>query len=593
MTLLQRKANWLILSLALFFLNTLHAMATTVVMVPDTDLIVDSRLIVTGRVVSVISAWDDHGSMAWTYVEVATDVVLKGGLETTFVLKQMGGTVGESGIQISGQPRFAPGERVLLYLNAAKDGSLHTAHALVGKFSIVRDSAGRDFVERSVDSREVQFLREANERDVTNRAPLDAYVETIRQTLRNEANRVAEIDAARAGEPLTSVPPEFERKKNESRGFAPEFALFGGGVRWMEADSGQAISYNLNPNASPVVGGGSAEVTRAMNAWPNNSGAAIRLRIAGQTGSCGIVFDGANTISFGDCMGQLDPPVGCAGVVALTAFSWTREFKVIGGTTFSRLVETDTIFNKGMECFLANSANLAEVACHELGHSIGLDHSSDASAIMYFMAHGRGRDAVLGTDDRAGALAIYPASGGGGGPAPGTPVSITSLSVSDAIRDRQYHSALGATGGTPPYRWNLISGTLPPNLSLSTNGSIEGIPSATGSYSFAVQAFDSGNPVQSDARWLSITVRESGGSSGTPIINRVKLKGSKKLRIFGLNFRSDSLILVNGVVYSPTSYEQGGSEDNLFLKKRIPYGSEGTNIAVVVNSDNRSAPFFF
>lgn len=592
MTLLQRKSHWLILSLALLFLNAIPAIGTTVVMVPDTDLIVDSRVIVTGRVISVLSAWDDHGSMAWTYVEVATDMVLKGGLEKTIVLKQMGGTVGESGIQVPGQPKFAPGERVLLYLNADKDGSLHAAHAFVGKFSIVRDSAGRDFVERSIDSRDVQFLLQANDRDVTNRAPLDAYVETIRDTLRSEANRVAEIEASRAADPLTSVPAEYARKKNEARGYAPEFVLFGGGVRWMEADSGQAISYNLNSNASPVAGGGSAEVTRAMNAW-SNSGAAIRLRIAGQTGSCGIVFDGANTISFGDCMGQLDPPVGCAGVVALTAFSWTREFKVVGGTTFSRLVETDTIFNKGMECFLGISANLAEVGCHELGHSIGLDHPPDSSAIMYFMAHGRGRDATLAADDRAGALAIYPASGGGGGPGPGTPVSITSLSVSDGVRDHHYNTTLAATGGAAPYRWSLISGTLPPNLSLSTNGTIDGTPTATGSYSFAVQAFDSGSPVQSDARWLSITIRESGGALGPPIITRVKLKGSKKLRIFGLNFRPDSLLLVNGVVYDPTSYEQGGSEDNLFLKKRIPYGAEGTNIVVVINSDNRSGPFFF
>ncbi|HSB11589.1 MAG TPA: matrixin family metalloprotease [Blastocatellia bacterium] len=591
---MRRNSHWLGLFLAFICLNTLPAAATTVVMLPDTDLIVSSRLIVTGQVVSVVSAWDDRGSMAWTYVEVLTDRVLKGESETTIVLKQMGGTVGESGIYIPGQPRFAPGERVLLYLNSAKDGSLHSAHAFVGKFSIVRDSAGREFVERSIDSRDVQFLLQANDSEITNRAPLDSYLETIRETLRREANRAAEIDGSRAGEPVTAVPAEYARKKQQSRGYAPEFVLFGGGVRWMEADSGQAISYNLNTNASPVAGGGSAEVTRAMSAW-SGSGAGIRLLIANQTGNCGIVFDNSNTISFGDCMNQLDPPVGCAGVAALTAFSWTREFKVIGGTTFSRLIETDTIFNKGMECFLGNSANLAEVACHELGHSIGLDHSTDASAIMWYQAHGRGRDATLAADDRAGALAIYPTTGGGGGPgpAPGAPVIITSLSASDGVRDRQYSSTLTASGGIPPYRWSLISGTLPPALSLSTNGTIAGIPTAAGSYTFAVQVFDSGSPVQSDAKWLSIKIRESGGSSGAPSITRVKLKGSRKLRIFGLNFRANSLIVINGLVYQPTSYEQGGSEDNLFLKKRLQLGPEGTNIVVVSNTDNSSAPFFF
>lgn len=591
---LRRRSRWFLLSFAFLSTCALPAFATTVVMPTDDDLIVTSRMIVTGRVVSITTAWDDNGSMAWTYVEILSDRVLKGEPEPKIVLKQMGGIVGESGIQIPGQARFVQDERVLLYLNTAGDGSLHSAHTFVGKFSVVRDSSGRDFVERTIDTHEVQFLVQANESGITNRAPLDTYLNVIEQTLRNEANRIAEIDSSRASEPLVAVPAEYRRKTRESRGYIPEFVLAGGGLRWMEADLGQAISYNLNPNASPVAGGGSAEVTRAMNAWPTGSGAAIQLRLAGQTGSCGINFDSSNTISFGDCMGQLDPPVGCAGVVALTAYSWTRDFKVIGGVTFARLLESDTIFNKGMECFLGTSANLAEVACHELGHSIGLDHSGDPAAIMYFQAHGRGRDATLGADDRAGALAIYPASQGGGpGPGTGTPLSITSLAVSDGVKDRSYSSSLGAVGGTPPYRWNMIGGALPPGLTFSANGVIDGVPIIAGTYSVAFQVLDSGNPNQTDARWMTITIRESGGSSGPPAITRVKLKGSKKLRVFGLNFRPNSLLLINGVLFEPTSYQPGGSEDELFLKRRMQLGAEGTNIVVVVNSENHSSPFFF
>jgi hypothetical protein len=89
---------------------------------------------------------------------------------------------------------------------------------------------------------------------------------------------------------------------------------------------------------------------------------------------------------------------------------------VIGGRSFNRIVETDVVFNRGMDCFLGTSANLAEVACHELGHSLGLDHSSDASALMFYVSHGRGFDANLTADDRAGLLSIYPSVGG---PPPG------------------------------------------------------------------------------------------------------------------------------------------------------------------------------
>ncbi|HXU38125.1 MAG TPA: matrixin family metalloprotease, partial [Blastocatellia bacterium] len=385
-------------------------------MLSDTELIVNSRLIVTGRVVSRTSAWDDTHSMVWTYVEVRTDRVLKGELsESTIVLKQLGGETGASAVRAFGQPGFTPGERVLLYLNTGTDGSLHAAHAFMGKFSIVNGGAEGESIERSADAPDVELLARTSVGEITNRASLHSYIKKIQRTLRQEAAQVAEIDALRASEPLVLVPPEYWRAKQQSGDFKPEYAFMAGGVRWMEADSGQAISYFVNPNASPVAGGAAAEIARAMSAWANQSGASIHLQTAGQTGACGIAIDNANTISFGDCLGQLDPPIGCAGVVALTAISYTNESKVVGGITFNRMLEADTVFNKGMNCFLGNSANLAEVTCHELGHSIGLAHSADTSAIMWAVAHGNGRDANLSADDKAGILAIYPAGAGGGG----------------------------------------------------------------------------------------------------------------------------------------------------------------------------------
>src|SRR5437016_1066804 len=129
------------LFLLLFCLFGQPVRATTAVMLTDTDLIVNSRLIVSGRVVSVTSAWDDPGSMVWTSVKVLTDRVLKGEMvERTIVLKQLGGSVGESGMRVYGQPEFGVGEHVLLYLNTGADGSLHASHAFMGKFSVREDT---------------------------------------------------------------------------------------------------------------------------------------------------------------------------------------------------------------------------------------------------------------------------------------------------------------------------------------------------------------------------------------------------------------------------------------------------------------------
>src|SRR2546425_10674455 len=96
-----------VLLLVLFCLFGQPVRATTAVMLTDTELIVNSRLIVSGRVVSLTSAWDDPGSMVWTYVEILTDHVLKGEMTgRTIVLKQLGGSVGESGMRVYGQPEF-------------------------------------------------------------------------------------------------------------------------------------------------------------------------------------------------------------------------------------------------------------------------------------------------------------------------------------------------------------------------------------------------------------------------------------------------------------------------------------------------------
>ncbi|MEK6284687.1 MAG: matrixin family metalloprotease [Acidobacteriota bacterium] len=580
----------------LLCLFTLPVKATTAVMLTDTELIVNSRLIVSGRVVSVTSAWDDPGAIVWTYVEVLTDRVLKGEItERTIVLKQLGGAVGESGIRVFGQPEFRVGGRVLLFLNTGADGSLHAAHASIGKFSVIEDTTGKEFVERAIRANEIEFLASHSTGDITNLAPLDVYIRKIKQTLRREATRIAEVESEQRTQPLLEIPPEYVRKKKQSPGFTPEFAFFSGGVRWMEADAGQAIPYRVNPSGSPVAGGGAAEIARAMDAWPNQSGAAIRLQTAGQSGSCGISIDGTNTVSFGDCLNQLDRAVGCSGIVALTAISWTRESKVIAGTTFNRLLEADIIFNRGMDCFLANSANLAEVACHELGHSIGLDHSADPSAIMWASSRGRGRDATLGTDDKAGAAAIYPASSGSG-PAPGgTPVSITTVGVNEGVVGRLYNTTLTAAGGTPPYRWSLVGGALPPGLNLATNGTIDGVPSLASSYSFAVQVFDSGSPLRVDGKWFSINIRASEGAGlpSVPAITRVKVKGVKKLWVFGENFRANSLILINGLIFEPVIFEQDGSLGQFLAKGKLNLGPEGTNVVVVLTSESRSAPFVF
>jgi hypothetical protein len=717
------RSNRYYSSLIAFFLLCFcanSAKATTAVMVSDEDLAISSRLIVVGEVRSVTSAWDATHTVAWTYVEVYCERVLKGELQSnTIVLKQLGADFADSGFHVFGQPKFTVGQQTLLYLSTSADGNLRVAHNFMGKFNIETDPvSGQSLVSRSLQESEVELLTVHREAEVTERAQLKEHIRKIRKSLREQPDAVARYDAIHRATAMVEVPSEFAQVHKQQDSVSPQFEFSGGGVRWMEADSGQAVGFAINNARSPVSTGGSAEITTAMNAWAAQSGASIRLQISGQTGSCGLQNDGANVISFGDCLNQLDTPIGCSGVVAQTTVRWTSESKVVGGRTFHRIIESDLVFNDGMDCFLGNPTNLAEVACHELGHAIGLGHSLDLGAIMWPSARGN-RGATLGDDDKAGVLAIYPSTTGGGGggggggttpvndaafisqnvpstltpgqstavsvtmrnsgttnwnatcrlrsenptgnatwglgtvslpatvtpgaqvtftftiTAPATPgiynfqwrmmkdgpgsfgsltpnipinvstgdgggggqVQITSLNLSEGTVGRSYKQTLSATGGRAPYQWQIASGSLPQGLTFSSSGVIEGIPTRAGSYSFGLQVYDvTSNPANSDAERVVINIAESGGGGGgsnVPVINRIKIKGVKKLFVIGQNFTNQSFIILNDVFLTPLSLEVDGTTGTLFYKGKLTLREEGTNTVKVITGSTASTTFFF
>jgi hypothetical protein len=76
-----------------------------------------------------------------------------------------------------------------------------------------------------------------------------------------------------------------------------------------------------------------------------------------------------------------------------------------------------------------------------------------------------------------------------------------------------YSATLRTIGGTAPYTWALISGTLPPGLSLNTStGVISGTPLGTGNWGFVVRVTDSTLPASKRlARNLGIGIGEPQG----------------------------------------------------------------------------------
>jgi hypothetical protein len=86
-------------------------------------------------------------------------------------------------------------------------------------------------------------------------------------------------------------------------------------------------------------------------------------------------------------------------------------------------------------------------------------------------------------------------------------LAITTTSVPNAKRNKNYSRTLAAAGGLAPYVWSVVSGALPAGLTLNaTTGVISGKATTIGTYSFTAQVRDSQSTPVTDTQALSITV---------------------------------------------------------------------------------------
>ena len=85
-------------------------------------------------------------------------------------------------------------------------------------------------------------------------------------------------------------------------------------------------------------------------------------------------------------------------------------------------------------------------------------------------------------------------------------VITTESPLAGAVTGTPYEQALAATGGTPPYQWTLIDGTLPAGLALdASTGRIAGTPSAAGLASFSVLVTDSARRTTTKSYSIDVT----------------------------------------------------------------------------------------
>ncbi len=426
-------------SFLFLFLSSPCLAAVSIYTSPE-ELTARAALIVEATVVRSASGMDPQRTALATYVTLDVSTVHRGPSDLDrVVIREPGGRFGHLVNEIDAVPIYVPGERVMVYLEPAADGSLRTSGMFFGKFRVepdgsrpgiqaVRDLDGRGRILAGPDVAAEAFSLSELSSLCSSIEPRPVRGEGGRDWNRipREFQRViwddggaSELPAIRTGAFDGVTAGDFARQTatNDAPGsrFLPMSLTEP--ARWVESDSGVPLTIHIERANNPLGNGDAAvaEVERAMAAWSEVPQARVALT-AGNTdfdytgtaqGSPASVYTGTNIVLFGDPYDEISDG-DCSGVLAIGGY-WRSAAPApqVNNVDFHPILQLYTIFNDNFECFLGDADNLAEIATHELGHGLGFGHSAAPDSIMRATAYGQ-RGARLGTDDVDAVHCHYP-----------------------------------------------------------------------------------------------------------------------------------------------------------------------------------------
>jgi Matrixin len=399
-----------------------------------------SAAAVRGIVIDVSTRRDPAVDTVYTHVQLA--VTRAWGFPAppaTVALKLLGGAADGRALVVGGQAHFVAGEDVLVFLDVRpRDGTLSVTGLERGKWTLDR-GAGVP----STASRSLQDAPAAVARDVVPAADLDTLAALAGTNVRLPAS-VRTAPSARDGVATTIAGDA-----------APAVA-----ARWHEADWGAPVFVDSMSSGHPLFpGGGFTQLLRAIGLWTGPS--ALRLlpgtlrgpRCFGNSEAA----DGRVSVSYDDPCDEIadtSPTLAIGG-----AYYSSADVRVVNGQNFWKITKGVVVLdNAGAKFSGLSTGCYEEILTHELGHAVGLAHTSATPAVMApWLApecvH-RSESLPLQPPDLTALDTVYPAGVPAAGP-PGTPAGLTGIVTGHTVQLSWLPT------GTAASSYQLLVGSVP------------------------------------------------------------------------------------------------------------------------------------
>jgi hypothetical protein len=403
--------------------------ATSYVRMSDETLVANSPWVIEGVVESVNEAPTETPRTDYR-VRVVSTFKGQAPAEGRLTVRVLGGRNRQGLVlRVWGAPSFAAGDEVLLFLRRNPDATYGIEQLIFGAFRKVR------FGDLEIAWRDLSGAQELRFTEDGSLAPAATVPDAPRDWARFRSwikVRAAGGDTGTLAYTAPSLPAgaEFTFLQNPPGGDCGNSVAIP--IRWFTFPAPVAIRAHQDGQPG-VAGGGFAEVQTALAVWTNEPNTNVNYVYGGTTPSIAICN---NSLVFEDPGGEIAGSFSGSGTVAIGGPCFNCPTQLYNGTPFHATAKGFVITQDGIASIFDGSSpnrKAEELFAHELGHTLGLGHTSVPNSLMNPNLHNPPRGAVLSSDDLAGLEALYADSGP---PAPpSAPKSLTATTLSSTTAE--------------------------------------------------------------------------------------------------------------------------------------------------------------